>query len=503
MRINNRDIHVSFSGTFWIRETTPWTVDSTGVVSYDGKVEVSDFQINTDTPPTPGLVWTATDTEGNGSWQNLGTREYIMPIWAEHNGGLDNDEFEWSFGNGADTPSGSGVSIYVPTDWTCEIIAMSAVTDTSSGSGRIAAEVNGTNLNSTVFVQMSGRSTVNELTTPYSISNGDTLNFKTTTAGTNSSPNVVTAYLRFTKDAVGGASGSGEGGGASGSNMSDSSDTFEYNSLFEEVYNGSGSQLKRGTPVYIHGVSGNKSVTASNSVQSVDGLMSEDANDGVTSSILINGILEAFEDDIYDGSNKVITPLSVDSNIYYDHSNNRYTTTSTNPNRFIGKIISSNYKLGDSGETLSGNKNIDSTGELNMYLNLTTEVTGGDPVITLPALGEGASLDSDIDEGDAFAFIIQQGNGVFDIATPSGTELKDANNNDVSGDIYRVTGSSIDEGVRVYREGNNWRLGTLNEDLLTTDISFRGTTNALEASGTALSELISDLSDAEDNIEEV
>ena len=151
---------------------------------------------------TGAEIVSAIDTQlGSSGWQSGGggLSEYMVPIWAEENSGLGNNTFEWAFGNGANTPYQAGISIYVPSGMECHIVAMSAVTNNASGSALIEAQVNNLYLGASdgVQVQMSGRSTVNSSFTDYALSNGDTVNFRTRTAGTNSSPSTVTAWLRY------------------------------------------------------------------------------------------------------------------------------------------------------------------------------------------------------------------------------------------------------------------------------------------------------------------
>ena len=123
--------------------------------------------------------------------------EYMVPIWAEENAALGDNTYEWAFGNGANTPSNTGIAIYVPTGWTCTVVAMSATTNSASGTSVIEANINGTLQGANCNVTISGRSGTNDSFTPVSISNGDRLTFRTTTAGTNSSPSTVTAWLRY------------------------------------------------------------------------------------------------------------------------------------------------------------------------------------------------------------------------------------------------------------------------------------------------------------------
>ena len=127
---------------------------------------------------------------------NLAT--YMYPVWAEENSGLGNSTYEWAFGNGANTPSNAGITIYVPTGWTAEIVAMSATTNNASGTSVIEANINGTLQGANCNVTISGRSGTNDSFTPVALSNGDRLTFRTTTAGTNSSPSTVTAWIRMT-----------------------------------------------------------------------------------------------------------------------------------------------------------------------------------------------------------------------------------------------------------------------------------------------------------------
>ena len=166
------------------------------------------------TAPATGLMIYQTDnTPGfyfydGSAWSAFGgdsssvSYSYMVPIWAEENQTLANNTYEWAFGNGANTPSNAGITIYVPSDYTCAIVAMTATTNNSSGSSKIDANVNGSVLGASngVEVTLSGRSGENDGFTPYSISNGDRLTFRTRTAGTNSGPNTVTAWLRYTKN---------------------------------------------------------------------------------------------------------------------------------------------------------------------------------------------------------------------------------------------------------------------------------------------------------------
>jgi hypothetical protein len=55
-----------------------------------------------------------------------GISEYMYSVWAEENAALGaSNTYEWAFGNGANTPSDGGMTIYVPSGWTAEVVAMS------------------------------------------------------------------------------------------------------------------------------------------------------------------------------------------------------------------------------------------------------------------------------------------------------------------------------------------------------------------------------------------
>lgn len=126
-----------------------------------------------------------------------GGREYMVPIWAEENATLADNSYEWAFGNGANMPSNNGITVYIPAGWSAEIVAMTATTNNASGSSVIEADINGVLQGALCNVTLSGRSGVNDSFTPVALSSGDRLTFRTTTAGTNSTPNMVTAWVRY------------------------------------------------------------------------------------------------------------------------------------------------------------------------------------------------------------------------------------------------------------------------------------------------------------------
>ena len=128
-----------------------------------------------------------------------GALEYMMLIWGEENSSLGSATYEWAFGNGANTPSNNGIAIYVPTGWTCTLVAMSGTINNAAGSAVIEADLDGVLQGALANVTISGRSTTNDSFTPVAIPNNTRLTFRTTTATTTTTPCTVCAWLRMVK----------------------------------------------------------------------------------------------------------------------------------------------------------------------------------------------------------------------------------------------------------------------------------------------------------------
>jgi hypothetical protein len=128
---------------------------------------------------------------------NGSASEYMVPIWAEENSSLASTTYEWAFGNGATTPADCGMTVYVPSGWTCEVVAMSLTVN--GGTATVELVHNGTPKGSDAQVVLSsGQQAMDELGTPLAISNGDLINFRTYAASGTSGPCVVTAFLKYT-----------------------------------------------------------------------------------------------------------------------------------------------------------------------------------------------------------------------------------------------------------------------------------------------------------------
>ena len=133
--------------------------------------------------------------EGGGE----SSSEYMVPIWAEENAALGANNYEWAFGNGANSPADGGITIYVPSGWTCEVVAMTL--RIGGGTATVQLVHNGVSkgLGASVVIA-AGQSATNELSVPVEIANNDLINFRTLAASGTSSPCVVTAWLKYIKE---------------------------------------------------------------------------------------------------------------------------------------------------------------------------------------------------------------------------------------------------------------------------------------------------------------
>jgi hypothetical protein len=132
--------------------------------------------------------------------QEPASTTYLVPLWAEENSTLGaSNTYEWAFGNGANTPAGGGVLIYVPNGQTCAVKAMGVKMNNTSGSATVELVHNGTPQGSSArVVATSNGGALSELSTPLSISNGDMLNFLTSSSSGTSSPCTAVAWLEYT-----------------------------------------------------------------------------------------------------------------------------------------------------------------------------------------------------------------------------------------------------------------------------------------------------------------
>lgn len=144
---------------------------------------------------------TATDSGGGTAEINYvrPKNRYMTPLWAEENANIGAGNYEWAFGNGANTPNDGGVTIFVPSGYSCQVIGMSL--RIGSGTATVELVKNGTLQGSNCDVTVStGQGATNTISPPISVSDGDYLNFRTTNAANGSAPNVVTAWLEYVEN---------------------------------------------------------------------------------------------------------------------------------------------------------------------------------------------------------------------------------------------------------------------------------------------------------------
>ena len=112
----------------------------------------------------------------------------IFPIWAEENGALASNAYEWSWGNGA-----TGNDIGIPLPVSCELFASSFNADVFGTSVSVIIEKNGTSIATPLF---ENNNTVFTELTPIQFAVGDRVSFKTgTVVGTNTDARIC-AWFR-------------------------------------------------------------------------------------------------------------------------------------------------------------------------------------------------------------------------------------------------------------------------------------------------------------------
>ncbi len=111
----------------------------------------------------------------------------IFPIWAEENGGISNNQYEWSWGNGA---TGAGIGIVIP--FNCELFAVSFNAENFGTSVSIDTELDGVAANLSTFLTSSAFQNF----TPVAVTAGQRLGFRTNTVNGGTSDVRVCAWLR-------------------------------------------------------------------------------------------------------------------------------------------------------------------------------------------------------------------------------------------------------------------------------------------------------------------
>lgn len=163
--------------------------------SVGGSIDVEDD----DSPVASGISTlnfgdslTVTD-DGSGQvtvdGENAGRAVFV--IWAEENAGLNNNTYEWAFGNGDDAPSGSGIP--VPID--CVLFAI-GLDHNANASATVAVEADGVQIGT--VTTSNERNALNTLVTPVNVSQGQVIGFETISGPGDGGGNRVSAYFRTT-----------------------------------------------------------------------------------------------------------------------------------------------------------------------------------------------------------------------------------------------------------------------------------------------------------------
>ena len=124
-------------------------------------------------------AWSKSAAQGNN----------YFPIWAEEAADLNSNSFEWAFGNGNNTPAGTGVVL--PFD--CELIALGL---THEGNASTTVELWKNTRATGQRISTHHSRVALEHITPFAVSSGDVINFKTITGSSASNGSVVVAWFR-------------------------------------------------------------------------------------------------------------------------------------------------------------------------------------------------------------------------------------------------------------------------------------------------------------------
>lgn len=183
----------------------PWElVAEKGTDGAGATITISEDSTNINNTPhgTLNFITPLVATDAGGGVADINVQipknTYMNCIWAEENAALGNNTYEAAFGNGANTPNGHGVPIYVPIGYKCELVAMGLTL--RQGTATVEAVKNTTLLGSQADVTVSsGISAINDSFTPVAFNSGDIINFHTTTQSGTGGPNVFNAWFKYTE----------------------------------------------------------------------------------------------------------------------------------------------------------------------------------------------------------------------------------------------------------------------------------------------------------------
>jgi hypothetical protein len=131
-----------------------------------------------------GLDTRITALEGAG-----GGGGALFPIWAEENGALASNQYEWSWGNGA---TGSAIGLVVPVD--CDLVAFTHNVEVAGTSIFYRVQQNGTNVHTTGSITAANYT--ENVDPAVAFSAGDRVSFQTGTVSGSWSDGRVCAWFR-------------------------------------------------------------------------------------------------------------------------------------------------------------------------------------------------------------------------------------------------------------------------------------------------------------------
>ena len=132
---------------------------------------------------------------GGGGQTDLTGLYGIFTIWAEENADTNNGAFEWSYGNGNETPSGMGVIFPMP----CELFALGLATEgTSTNEVEARKNANSTGKSVTVTNAKNDITVFSDDVVAYDVN--DIFGVRTITGSTASNGGLVCAWFRYRLD---------------------------------------------------------------------------------------------------------------------------------------------------------------------------------------------------------------------------------------------------------------------------------------------------------------
>lgn len=120
---------------------------------------------------------------------------YVCQVWAEENGGLNTNQWEWSFGNGRSSGTASPGNWGLVLPWAGHIVALSlGVTTGGAGVTRVGVELNQVTQAELSLAAQATKAWRTNIEIPFGA--GDVLVFKTLAAG-GAAYGVMSAMLRY------------------------------------------------------------------------------------------------------------------------------------------------------------------------------------------------------------------------------------------------------------------------------------------------------------------